>query len=129
MDRARIIPDVYGHNPGRRNSRLLHQPALTSIFFVSFFAFAVFGRGTVSGSVQNLSHFRLAERHPALAHAMVAPLICWSFSEAWRNRPIEGEHPYVYLDGIVLKRSWAGSARSRILSPNFTSGGIAALSG
>src|SRR5262249_23371546 len=28
--------------------------------------------------------------------------------EAWRNRPIEGEHPYIYLDGIVLKRSWAG---------------------
>ncbi|MDD5169730.1 MAG: IS256 family transposase [Syntrophales bacterium] len=28
--------------------------------------------------------------------------------EAWRNRPIEGMHPYVYLDGIVLKRSWAG---------------------
>jgi transposase-like protein len=22
--------------------------------------------------------------------------------EAWRNRPIEGEHPYVYLDGIVI---------------------------
>src|SRR5262245_21130927 len=22
--------------------------------------------------------------------------------EAWRNRPIEDEHPYVYLDGIVL---------------------------
>jgi hypothetical protein len=29
--------------------------------------------------------------------------------DAWRNRPIEGEHPYVYLDGIVLKRSWAGN--------------------
>ena len=28
--------------------------------------------------------------------------------EAWRNRPIEGDFPYVYLDGIVLKRSWAG---------------------
>jgi putative transposase len=28
--------------------------------------------------------------------------------EAWRNRPIDGEHPYVYLDGIVLKRCWAG---------------------
>jgi putative transposase len=28
--------------------------------------------------------------------------------EAWRNQPIEGEQPYVYLDGIVLKRSWAG---------------------
>jgi transposase-like protein len=28
--------------------------------------------------------------------------------EEWRNRPIEEEVPYVYLDGIVLKRSWAG---------------------
>ena len=32
--------------------------------------------------------------------------------EAWRNRPIEGEHPYVYLDGVVLKRSWAGEVRN-----------------
>ena len=24
--------------------------------------------------------------------------------EAWWNRPIEGEHPYVFLDGIVMKR-------------------------
>jgi hypothetical protein len=32
--------------------------------------------------------------------------------EAWRNRPIEGEHPYVYLDGIVLKRSRAGEVRN-----------------
>src|SRR5215475_5195892 len=32
--------------------------------------------------------------------------------EAWRNRPIEGDHPYVYLDGIVLKRSWAGEVRN-----------------
>ena len=28
--------------------------------------------------------------------------------ELWRNRPITGEHPYVYLDGIYLKRSWGG---------------------
>lgn len=26
--------------------------------------------------------------------------------EAWRNRKIEGEHPYVFLDGIWLKRTW-----------------------
>ena len=32
--------------------------------------------------------------------------------EAWRNKPIEGVHPYVYLDGIVLKRSWAGEVRN-----------------
>jgi putative transposase len=32
--------------------------------------------------------------------------------DTWRNRPIEGEHPYVYLDGIVMKRSWAGEVRN-----------------
>ncbi len=32
--------------------------------------------------------------------------------EAWRNRPIAGEHPYLYLDGIVLKRTWAGEVRN-----------------
>ena len=32
--------------------------------------------------------------------------------EAWRNRSIEGEYPYVYLDGIVLKRSWAGEIKN-----------------
>ena len=32
--------------------------------------------------------------------------------DMWRNRPIEGEHPYVYLDGIVLKRTWAGEVRN-----------------
>lgn len=25
--------------------------------------------------------------------------------EAWRNLPIEGEYPYVFLDGIVMKRA------------------------
>ena len=32
--------------------------------------------------------------------------------EKWRNRPIEGSHPYVYLDGIALKRSWGGEVRT-----------------
>ena len=32
--------------------------------------------------------------------------------EQWRNRPIEGEHPYVMLDGIWLKRSWGGEVRN-----------------
>ena len=31
--------------------------------------------------------------------------------EAWRDRPIEGDYPYVYLYGIVLKRSWAGEIK------------------
>src|ERR1700726_160619 len=33
-------------------------------------------------------------------------------TEAWRNRRIEGEHPYLYLDGIVMKRTWAGEVRN-----------------
>ncbi|TWT30578.1 IS256 family transposase [Blastopirellula retiformator] len=32
--------------------------------------------------------------------------------EAWRNRPLEGEHPYVMLDGIWLKRSWGGEVKN-----------------
>ena len=32
--------------------------------------------------------------------------------EAWRTAPINGSHPYVYLDGIALKRSWGGEVRT-----------------
>jgi len=32
--------------------------------------------------------------------------------EQWRNEPIEGEHPYVYLDGLWLKRSWGGTVKN-----------------
>lgn len=29
--------------------------------------------------------------------------------EEWRSRPLSGEYPYVFIDGIYLKRSWGGS--------------------
>lgn len=32
--------------------------------------------------------------------------------EAWRNQPIEGEHAYVFLDGLWLKRSWGGEVKN-----------------
>jgi len=32
--------------------------------------------------------------------------------EAWRNRKIAGVYPYVYLDGISLKRTWGGEVRN-----------------
>jgi transposase-like protein len=32
--------------------------------------------------------------------------------ETWRNRAIEGEHPFVMLDGIWLKRSWGGEMKN-----------------
>jgi transposase-like protein len=32
--------------------------------------------------------------------------------DQWRNRPLHGEHPYVYLDGLYLKRSWGGEVQN-----------------
>ena len=32
--------------------------------------------------------------------------------DKWRQRPIEREYPYVYLDGIWLKKSWGGEVES-----------------
>lgn len=32
--------------------------------------------------------------------------------EAWRNQPITGQHAYVFLDGIWLKRSWGGEVKN-----------------
>jgi len=32
--------------------------------------------------------------------------------EKWRNRPIDQEFAYLYLDGIVLKRTWADEVRN-----------------
>ncbi len=32
--------------------------------------------------------------------------------ERWRNQELEGEYAYVYLDGILLKRSWGGEIRN-----------------
>ena len=29
--------------------------------------------------------------------------------EEWRSRPLSGKYPYVFVDGIYLKRSWGGS--------------------
>jgi putative transposase len=32
--------------------------------------------------------------------------------EEWLNQPIQGDHPYVFLDGIWLKRTWAGEVQN-----------------
>src|ERR687894_2308638 len=36
----------------------------------------------------------------------------YSKIEDWRMRPLTEDYPYVYLDGIFLKRSWAGEVRN-----------------
>lgn len=32
--------------------------------------------------------------------------------ENWRTRPLSGEYPYVYVDGVYLKRSWGGEIQN-----------------
>ncbi len=32
--------------------------------------------------------------------------------EEWRTEPLRDEHPYVYLDGIWLKRTWGGEVKN-----------------
>lgn len=32
--------------------------------------------------------------------------------DAWRNRPLAKEYPYVFVDGIWLKRSWGGEVQN-----------------
>ncbi len=55
------------------------------------------------GSVRGVS----GNGHPYRDHQKI-----YSRIETWRSRPIEGSYPYVYLDGIVLKRAWAGEVRN-----------------
>ncbi len=32
--------------------------------------------------------------------------------EDWRNRPLQGgRYPYVYVDGIYLRRNWGGGTK------------------
>ena len=32
--------------------------------------------------------------------------------DSWRTRPLEGEYPYVFMDGVWHKRSWGGSVEN-----------------
>lgn len=32
--------------------------------------------------------------------------------EEWRTRPLSGNYPYVYVDGVFLKRSWGGEIQN-----------------
>ena len=48
---------------------------------------------------------------PSVSAATVSHLNEKAFEavEEWRSRPLERAYPYVYVDGIYLKRSWGGS--------------------
>ena len=36
----------------------------------------------------------------------------YSKIESWRMQPIHGEHPYIFVDGVYLKRSWGGEVQN-----------------
>lgn len=54
----------------------------------------LWGAGVSAGTVSNLNDKAFAS------------------VEEWRNRPPGGEYPYVFIDGVHLKRSWGGSYES-----------------
>ena len=37
--------------------------------------------------------------------------------EQWRSRPLSGDYPYVYVDGVYLKRCWGGRGGSECIHP------------
>ena len=59
-------------------------------------------RGVVSRIFRT---FGLAERHPGLAHAVMAPLICWSFSNSMFR--------YLFVDHAV-PAMWRSLAAARL---------------
>ena len=36
----------------------------------------------------------------------------YSKIESWRMQPIHEEHPYIFVDGVYLKRSWGGEVQN-----------------
>ena len=55
---------------------------------------ALWGTKVSSGTISNLN--KKAYRH----------------IEEWRSRPLSGNYPYVYVDGVFLKRSWGGEIKN-----------------
>ena len=49
----------------------------------------------------------------------------------WRNRPIAGEHPYLYLDGVWLNREFGGEVKpvAVLVAIGVNSDGFPLLSG
>ena len=36
----------------------------------------------------------------------------YEYIKTWRTRPLSGDYPYVYVDGVYLKRSWGGEIQN-----------------
>src|SRR5262245_64906048 len=83
-----------GHSEGHRPKRMV-APRTVRQFAISL--------GSVVSRI--FRTFSLAERHPALAHAVMAPLICWSLSSSMLR--------YLFVDHAV-PAMWRSLAAARL---------------
>ena len=68
---------------------------------------AMFESGVSTRRVDDISQLLWGERMPPQTLADKLKKVYEDIDE-WRGRPLEGEYPYVFVDGVWHKRSWGG---------------------
>lgn len=68
-------------------------------------------RGVSTRQVDDISQVLWGERMPPQSLSDDLKKVCKDI-DAWRCRPLERAFPYVFMDGIWLKRSWGGSVEN-----------------
>lgn len=63
--------------------------------------------GVSTRRVDDISQLLWGERMPPQTLSDKLKKVCEDIDE-WRGRPLEGEYPYVFVDGVWHKRSWGG---------------------
>ena len=63
--------------------------------------------GVSTRRVDDISQLLWGERMPPQTLSDKLKKVCEDIDE-WRGRPLEGEYPYVFVDGVWRKRSWGG---------------------
>lgn len=67
--------------------------------------------GVSTRQVDNISRLLWGERMPSQTLSDKLRKVYDQIDE-WRNRPLGGEYPYVFMDGVWHKRSWGGSVEN-----------------
>ena len=68
---------------------------------------AMFESGVSTRRVDDISQLLWGERMPPQTLSDKLKKVYEDIDE-WRGRPLEGEYPYVFVDGVWHKRSWGG---------------------
>ena len=67
--------------------------------------------GVSTRQVDDISQLLWGERMPSQTLSDKLKRVYGEIDE-WRNRPLESEYPYVFVDGVRHKRSWGGSVEN-----------------